>query len=178
MGRLATATKTGVTSIMRTKTKPSRARKLPIAQRDGIAPVSQSAEYALRVMTCLARGDQIARTATDLASEATVPVHYLSKVLRRLVAAGLLSSQKGHGGGFVLARPPSKIRFADVLGAMGEAPVGGRCAFGWGKCDAKAPCPMHPVWTVLSDALQTWAAKTTLADVAAAAPQKRRKRRG
>ncbi|MCC6664181.1 MAG: Rrf2 family transcriptional regulator [Polyangiaceae bacterium] len=163
---------------MRTKSPTTRPRKLPIARRDGIAPVSQSAEYALRVMTCLARGDQIARTATDLAAEASVPVHYLSKVLRRLVAAGLLSSQKGHGGGFVLARPASKIRFADVLGAMGEAPVGGRCAFGWGKCDAKNPCPLHPAWSALSDALQSWAGDTTLADVAAAATHKRPKRRG
>ena len=80
MGPLATATNSGVTSIMRTKSPTTKPRKLPIARRDGIAPVSQSAEYALRVMTCLARGDQIARTATDLAAEASVPVHYLSKV--------------------------------------------------------------------------------------------------
>ena len=69
-----------------------------------IAPISQTAEYALRAMSHLARPDAAAMRAIDLARATQVPVHYLSKVLRRLVDAGLLHSQKGHGGGFVLAR--------------------------------------------------------------------------
>ncbi len=161
---------------MSTKRTPSKKRSLSVALRDGISPVSQSAEYALRAMTCLAQGDRVARKAADLAVEASVPAHYLSKVLRRLVAAGLLDSQKGHGGGFVLARPASEIRFADVLAAMGEAPVGGRCVFGWGKCDEKKPCPLHPAWSVLSEALQSWARESTLADVVASAAKKRKRR--
>lgn len=162
---------------MRKSAKPSGKRRLGVVAREGIAPLSQTAEYALRAMTRLAQqGDQPALRATDLAVDTHVPVHYLSKVLRRLVAAGLLTSQKGHGGGFALSRPASQIRFADVLGAMGEAPVGGRCAFGWGNCDAKRPCPLHPAWSVLNDALQSWASRTTLADVSTAPGE--RKRRG
>jgi Rrf2 family protein len=94
-----------------------------------------------------------------------VPVHYLSKVLRRLVSAGLLISQKGHRGGFVLSRSPEQIRFLDVLEAVGEAPVAGRCAFGWERCDANHPCPLHPAWAALSESLAVWARETTLADV-------------
>jgi len=157
--------------------RPSGKRRVSVVGREGIAPLSQTAEYALRAMTRLAqqRGDETALRATDLARDTHVPVHYLSKVLRRLVAAGLLTSQKGHGGGFVLARPAAQIRFADVLGAMGEAPVGGRCAFGWGNCDAKKPCPLHPAWSVLNDALQSWAGRTTLADVSPIPGERKRR---
>ena len=147
---------------------------------EAVSHFSQTAEYALRAMACLAaRGDEALRAA-DLTEATHVPVHYLSKVLRRLVAAGLLVSQKGHGGGFVLARRADQITFADVLDAVGEAPAGGRCAFGWGTCDARHPCPLHPAWSVLSTSLVTWAERTTLAQVACPpdAQRKRGRRRG
>jgi Rrf2 family protein len=110
-------------------------------------------------------GPGTALKATELSRATNVPVHYLSKVLRRLVAAGLLISQKGHGGGFVLARPAHRIRFAHVLEAMGEAPVSGRCAFGWGDCDASHPCPLHPAWSTLNDALVRWANDSSLGNL-------------
>lgn len=119
-------------------------------------------------MAYLARPHAEPMRAADLSRATQVPVHYLSKVLRRLVHARLLVSQKGHGGGFVLARPARKIRFADVLAAVDEAPRGGHCAFGWGECDERHPCPLHPAWSKLNDALTSWADRTTLADVAAA----------
>lgn len=135
----------------------------------GVSPLSQTAEYAFRAMACLARErDNPALRAQDLSKETQVPIHYLSKVLRRLVAAGLLSSQKGHGGGFVLARPATQIRFKDVLAAMGEEPTIGRCAFGWGNCDSRHPCSLHPAWSTLTDSLMKWANTTTLADVSRA----------
>jgi Rrf2 family iron-sulfur cluster assembly transcriptional regulator len=105
--------------------------------------------------------------AVDLSQATQVPAHYLSKVLRRLVEARLLISQKGHGGGFVLARPALEIRFAEVLAAVDQAPGTGRCAFGWGSCDTSHPCPLHPAWSRLNDALTSWAENTTLAEVAA-----------
>src|SRR5262245_25949627 len=128
-----------MTAVMRSNpAPPTRGRRqLPQA---GVAPFSQTAEYALRALACLATSTEPLR-ALDLGERTQVPVHYLSKVLRRLVGARLLVSQKGHRGGFVLARAPRQIRFIDVLEAVGEAPVAGRCAFGWERCDANHPCP-------------------------------------
>lgn len=137
---------------------PSRAR---------VSPVSQTAEYALRAMSCLAaQPSGTALTALALSDAACVPAHYLSKILRKLVEAGLLSSQKGHGGGFVLARAPTRVRLADILAAVDELPTGGRCAFGWGNCDARHPCPLHDAWSRLNIAFCEWAEGTTLAEVA------------
>lgn len=131
----------------------------------GIRPLSQTAEYALRAMTHLAIQERVAVRASDLSEATQVPVHYLSKVMRRLVAAGLLVSQKGHGGGFMLARSPEKIRFVDVLDAVGEGPGREQCAFGWGACDARHPCPMHDAWSRLNQTLSDWAHATRLSDV-------------
>ena len=90
---------------------------------------------------------------------------FLSKVLRRLTAAGLLTSRKGHGGGFALARKPDAIRFVDVLRAVDFEPAADHCLFGWEQCDAANPCPLHPEWASLKDAIEDWARTRTLADV-------------
>jgi len=133
---------------------------------EGTGLLSQTSEYALRALATLAKlrpGESM--RATDLARETAVPPQYLSKVLRKLVARGLLRARKGHGGGFSLARGPSAIRVADVLEALDSAPPIGRCAFGWGRCDAAHPCPLHPMWSKLTESFQTWTSTTTLADV-------------
>ncbi|MFZ4578817.1 MAG: RrF2 family transcriptional regulator [Myxococcota bacterium] len=127
----------------------------------------QTVEYALRAMTYMANlpADRAVR-ARDLSVATGVPVHYLAKLLRRLVVAGLLKSQKGHGGGFVLAQPPRFIRFLDVMMAADFTPNPVHCAFGWGACKTDQPCPLHSSWSKLNEALCDWAATTTLADVA------------
>jgi Rrf2 family protein len=128
--------------------------------------LSQTAEYALRAMAWLAYECPDAPVrAQDLSQGTGIPPHYLSKILRRLVLAGLLDSQKGQGGGFSLARPPESICYEEILLAVDAFPVRGRCAFGWGTCGEDDPCPLHASWSPLSDAVHTWAANTTLAAV-------------
>ncbi len=126
--------------------------------------LSQTAEYALRAASWIAAYSPGAPVrAQDLSRETGIPAQYLSKILRRLVVAGILSSQRGQGGGFALTRPPDQIRFLDVLAAVEASPETGRCAFGWGACRADAPCPLHEAWAPLGEAFVHWAAATTLA---------------
>ena len=58
-----------------------------------------------------------AMTASALSEFTEVPVHYLSKIMRRLVIQKLVAARKGPGGGFALGRPARKITFADILAA-------------------------------------------------------------
>ncbi len=129
--------------------------------------LSQTAEYALRALAHLAtHEDGRAINARELSQSTGVPVHYLSKVMRRLVTAGVVRASKGHGGGFSLARPAAQILLGDVLAAGEPNPViPNRCAFGWGTCDAQRPCPLHGAWSELKETAQAWARRTTLADV-------------
>ncbi|MFT3788364.1 MAG: Rrf2 family transcriptional regulator [Tepidisphaeraceae bacterium] len=66
---------------------------------------SQTAEYAFRAMTYLASADGPAGSER-IAAEVKVPKPYLLKILRDLVSAGLLESQRGPNGGFALVRRP------------------------------------------------------------------------
>jgi Rrf2 family iron-sulfur cluster assembly transcriptional regulator len=132
--------------------------------------ISQTAEYAIRAMSAIATlPEGIKIRSTDLGKGTGIPGPYLSKILRRLVLAGLLVSQKGQGGGFSLARPAAEIPFLDILNAVDAFPTDGRCAFGWGNCDQLSPCPLHNSWSRLNNQLRDWATDTNLAEVAAAA---------
>lgn len=125
----------------------------------------QTAEYALRALAVIAAREDGTVVATEaIAREASVPTAYLHKVLRRLVAAGILSARKGPGGGFALAKDPRKIRLLDVLEAT-DTSLPDACAFGWGTCDTKNPCPLHGTYSELKEAIQHWASRTTLEDV-------------
>lgn len=125
----------------------------------------QTASYALRAVALLAElppGDSM--RAADLADRAQVPPHYMAKVLRRLVSAGLLDVRKGPGGGFLLSRAPARIRFSDVFAAAGVAPDR-TCACGDDRCDERDPCRFRPAWAAIAGQFMEWATRTTLADV-------------
>lgn len=134
-----------------------------------------TAVYGLRAMATLARlapGESL--TVQALAERTGVPRQYLSKVMRKLVVARLVRSQRGHGGGFALMQPPAKVRFADVLRAI-DVELDGGCAFGYAACDPDNPCELHPLWTRLQQGLDEWAQDSTLADLGPAPPRTRRR---
>ena len=86
--------------------------------------LSRPAEYALRAMTYLARLESPERVQTrNLAEAINVPAPFLSKIMRRLTADGILDAKKGHHGGFILAKPPANVRFIDILRAVDFEPT-------------------------------------------------------
>ncbi len=134
--------------------------------------LTQTAEYALRVMAIIASlepGKPV--RAIDLTDKTGIPPHYLSKIMRRLVAAGLLKSQKGRGGGFVLARPLSEIFFSDILKAVNYNTEAAVCVFGWEECSEENPCPLHFFWRDVKNYFSQWAEKHTLKEVKEVLPQ-------
>lgn len=132
----------------------------------GFQLLPQTSEYALRAMVCLvAQPCQCGLRAKDLAEAANVPLAYMSKVLRKLVLSGLLTGQKGHHGGFLLARKPEEIRFIDVLVATDFRVDTDSCSFGWGSCDHGHPCPLHQAHLELKQEFLRWAETQTLANL-------------
>lgn len=81
--------------------------------------ISQTAEYALRAVVCLARSEPDRRwTVRDIHERTEVPEGYLSKVMQLLSHASIVRSQRGRTGGFVLARPVEELSVLDVINAV------------------------------------------------------------
>ena len=81
------------------------------------------ADYAVVMMAAAARHGGDARlSAALLAGETGVPLPTAQKLMGRLASAGLLSSARGTGGGFRLAREARGISLADIIEAV-EGPI-------------------------------------------------------
>ena len=89
---------------------------------------------------------------------------FLPKIMRRHTADGILDAKKGHHGGFLLAKPPAKVRFIDILRAVDFEPTADHCLFGLGNCDSQNPCPLHSEWSILKGQIEQWATSHTLGD--------------
>ena len=81
------------------------------------------ADYAVVMMTAAARrGAARGCPRPSLPSETGVPLPTAQKLMGQLAGAGLLTSARGAGGGFTLARPGTEISLADIVEAV-EGPI-------------------------------------------------------
>jgi Rrf2 family protein len=109
--------------------------------------ITRASDYAVRVMIHLA-GLPPASTVrqVELSRATDVSGHFLSKVLQQLVRARLIRSQRGSGGGYVLAVPAERVSLLDVVEAI-EGPVRlNQCLEEGPSCERKSWCPAHQVW--------------------------------
>ena len=75
--------------------------------------LSQKARYGLRALIELARADGVQLSAGELAVRADAPRKFLEAILLELSRNQLVVSRRGKYGGYVLARPPREITFAE-----------------------------------------------------------------
>ena len=108
--------------------------------------LSSLADYAVVMMAAAARHPGEARlSASSLAVETGVPLPTAQKLMGRLASAGLLTSARGTGGGFRLARPAQGISLADIVEAV-EGPIAmTNCIDGGGhECAIEGNCQVKP----------------------------------
>src|ERR1041385_3188367 len=84
--------------------------------------LSKKSDYGLIALRHLAKHHDESVSAREIAAQYHIPAELLAKVLQRLVRKGLLVSQQGINGGYVLAKDPLKISIVDVVEAL-EGPI-------------------------------------------------------
>jgi Rrf2 family protein len=135
--------------------------------------LAQKTRYALRALLYLAEAEPGRSVQVgDIAQTQQVPRKYLELILLDLKKGGLVSSRRGPGGGYVLARPPSQISFAEVIRLM-DGPIAlvpcaslnfyARC----GDCHDEATCAIRRVMAMVRESATKILDGTTLADAAA-----------
>ena len=78
---------------------------------------------ALHTLGHMAGDPESMQTSADIAEHAGTNPVVVRRVLGKLREAGLLTSEKGHAGGWRLARGPDAITLADVYLALDESLV-------------------------------------------------------
>lgn len=138
--------------------------------------VSKLADYATVVMGDLASHGGRHHSAAEIAARTGIALPTVSKVLKRLAHAGLVSSVRGHGGGYRLAQAAGAISVARIVRSI-EAPVGiTECGAAAGVCAQEAVCAIRPGWQRINRTILAVLESMTLADLAAppARPASRR----
>jgi len=130
-----------------------------------ISKTSLNAIKALAVLADLPAGDYAGAGAVARAIGAHQ--NYLGKLLQALARQGLVSSQKGLGGGFRLARRPQQITLLEIVEPIDHVSRWARCLMGRAKCSSEAPCAIHHRWGSVRDAYLAFLRETTIADLSA-----------
>ncbi|MCA9108349.1 MAG: Rrf2 family transcriptional regulator [Planctomycetaceae bacterium] len=125
---------------------------------------SKTAEYALRSVLVLARRGNGLSTTDDIAAATHVPPHYLRKVLQSLSRAGIVSTQRGIGGGISLSRPDDEITVLDVVNAVDPIRRYNACPLGLEEHGVEL-CPLHSQLDDVLGMLEQVLGQTTIADL-------------
>jgi Rrf2 family protein len=89
----------------------------------------------------------------EIAAVQGVPENYLRRLLIELKRGGLVLSQKGPNGGYMLARPPARITMADVVEIIEGDYMPVECLEDAANsfCPRDGGCPMRDVWREVRD---------------------------
>ena len=90
-----------------------------------------------------------AASAREIATRYEIPVEVLAKVLQRLAKKQLLTSQHGTHGGYLLARPSSRISVGDAIEAIDGPVTVTVCSSADDDCEQYATCNVRdPLWRI------------------------------
>jgi Rrf2 family protein len=129
--------------------------------------ISAKADYAVRALAELA-ADETGRPVKGeiLATAQDIPLNFLENILRELRRAGIVRTQRGAEGGYLLARPPADINLAEVLRAV-EGPLAAVQGTRPDQLDYDgAAAALVDVWIAVRANLRSVLEKVSLADLA------------
>lgn len=137
--------------------------------------ISKRAKYAIKALKRLA--EQYGKgplQISGLSQQERIPQRFLETILLDLRNHGLLQSQKGKGGGYLLRVEPEQINLAQVLriidGPIAPTPcVSKNFYVRCDDCGDEETCPIRPIMIRVRDANLAVYENVTLRELAGAA---------
>ncbi len=125
--------------------------------------LSSRGRYAVTAMLDLAlhRGGEVIVPLSDISLRQGISLAYLEQLFSKLRRASLVTSTRGPGGGYSLARKPADISIADIVDAVDEITDAAHCN-GSESCDDGHLCLGHRLWTGLDREIRKYLSGTSL----------------
>ncbi|THF55888.1 Fe-S cluster assembly transcriptional regulator IscR [Pseudothauera rhizosphaerae] len=101
-------------------------------------------------------------TLAGIAERQSISLSYLEQLFGKLRRYKLVSSVRGPGGGYRLARDMKDITVADIIVAVDEPLDATQCG-GRQNCQDEHVCLTHDLWTNLNKRMYQYLASVTLA---------------
>jgi len=103
-------------------------------------------------------------TLAGIAERQNISLSYLEQLFGKLRRSALVSSTRGPGGGYTLAKPVEAISVADIICAVDETLDATNCG-GKGNCHDDHPCMTHQLWTTLNERMLEYLKSVSLAEL-------------
>ena len=127
--------------------------------------ISKLTDYGTVLLAHLAGDPASVCSAADVAASTGIGVATVSKLLKSLARAGLVTSTRGANGGYKLARSPRDISAADVIDAL-EGPVSiTECSASDSNCDYESVCNVGSSWQRINVAIRRALEDVSLIDL-------------
>ncbi|MCD6516217.1 MAG: Rrf2 family transcriptional regulator [Candidatus Aminicenantes bacterium] len=130
--------------------------------------LSTKGRYGTRLMLNLAkhyRNKDHSIVLKNLSKEEDISIRYLEQIIIPLKLNKLVKSIRGAGGGYKLARHPSKIKLTDILNALEGPCCLVECVEDDEYCQRIPVCAVHDVWKEASSMLKNYFESITLEDL-------------
>jgi Rrf2 family iron-sulfur cluster assembly transcriptional regulator len=148
--------------------KLSMKRSAPKVERSSLMNIGRRVDYAVRALSYLAGqpGGKIVNRA-EIERSQDIPSFYLSKIMKDLVAGGLVRSHIGSKGGFTLAKSAASITIKDVYETVERPLVLMECLEkGVNYCSYCAVCSQKSIWEEAQTLLANFLAGVSISDIA------------
>lgn len=129
-----------------------------------IVNMSDAASIGLHTLILMASDPGRMMSARELADALQVSEAHLAKVLQRLVREGLVTSQRGPGGGFLLKGEPAEVTLLTVYEAIDGKLDTDRCMLGVPVCSGDG-CVFGSLTSEIHHRIRDQLSQTTLTDL-------------
>jgi len=128
--------------------------------------LSRLADYAIVIMTPMSGADAPLYSAQNLADRTSLSVPTVSKILKILLRAKLLTSSRGSRGGYRIARPADEITMTDIIEAV-DGPIAlTDCVTDDDEpCAIQSCCPTQQAWSQINRTIRESLNDLSLADI-------------
>lgn len=117
--------------------------------------ITLESDYAVRIVSCLVQANK-RLDAKTISDQTCVTLRFALKILRKLVASGIVKSFKGTQGGYELAKKSTEISLKDVIETVEGTYCLSRCLHKEYLCTRgkSGVCAYQKVFGEISDIVQ------------------------
>lgn len=127
--------------------------------------ISKLADYAVLIMHCLSQHMDERYSAAAVSERIGIAAPTVSKILKLLNEAKLVTSTRGTQGGYQLARASENMSLADIVTAIDGSPAMTECSQVNGCCQYDQHCELRSNWQYINDIIFKVLNHVTLRDM-------------
>lgn len=127
--------------------------------------IGKLTDYAMMILAVLARVPEGVQSATTLADSLNLPSTTVSKILKILSEAELVSSVRGAEGGYKLQKSAHEISVAEVIAVMEGDIAMTECCEQIERCTLQTSCSMKSNWLKINKVVQGLLSRLTVVDM-------------